>query len=475
MFDRSRILASAKRAAPAPQAYAAPAEGRPQAAKRRESRIALWLFIGLVLIYNANGREIGTYDSQPTKFTIRELAVAGTLTLDRLVAEQPAFAERAGFAVDRQGHYRSAYSMVPVLIAAGPAMALQTTGLVDFDAPLAPSLAAAVTASAMTTAGVTLVFLSLSRIVRPATALWTAIGLGLGTGYWTLVSQTLWQHESVAFGSALALWAWLRPGSTLTTPRLMTGAVGFGIAGAARPQVAPLILLMVCWLVARIGWRRTIWPAAVLAGIGMAAIAVNLNWFGDPLGGLPRLQEGHPDIHLMPGSFSTTPWIGAAGLLFSPSRGLLVFSPIVVTAVIGLASRAGDRDYRLGWLAAAAGVQFVAYSLFSVWWAGHTYGPRYLLDLLVLLTPFAALGVERAWRTAWSKALLVVMLAWSIAVAGAGAFVYPHEGWNSTPTEIDRDHARLWDVGDSQILRAFTSAPSPQNFQLLTRAALRRP
>jgi MFS family permease len=366
--------------------------------------------------------------------------------------------------------------MVPVLIAAGPALLLQATGAIDFDAPLAPNLAAAITASVLTAGAVTLVFFSLTRFVSPLIALFTATGLGLGTNYWAQMSQTLWQHESVAFGIAVAMWAWLRPASMLTGSRLLIGALGLGLAGAARPQVTPLIGLMLCWLVARTGWRRALSPAAVLAGVGGLAIAVNLYWFGHVLGALPRLQEAHPEIHLMPGSFSSTPWIGAAGLLFSPSRGLLVFSPVVCVAVAGMLLKRVDRSgYALGWLAAAAAAQFIAYSLFSVWWAGHTYGPRYLLDLLVPLTPFAAIGVERAARAGWSKALLAVLLAWSIAVAGAGAFVYPHEGWNSDPTEIDQDHARLWDVRDSQILRAFTSAASPQNYQLFTVAAIRKP
>jgi hypothetical protein len=91
------------------------------------------------------------------------------------------------------------------------------------------------------------------------------------------------------------------------------------------------------------------------------------------------------------------------------------------------------------------------------------------------LTPLAALGVERLAHAAWSKALMAILLAWSIAVAGAGAFVYPHEAWNSDSTEIDRDHARLWDVADSQIVRTFASAPSPQNYQLFTRSAIRKP
>jgi MFS family permease len=323
---------------------------------------------------------------------------------------------------------------------------------------------------------VALVFLSLSRLVSRPIALLAAIALGLGTNYWALVSQTLWQHESVAFGVALALWAWLRPVPMLGSQRLLAGAVGLAMAGTARPQVAPLIALMVCWLAARAGWRRTMWPAMVLAGVGALAIGVNVYWFGHALGALPRLQEGHPTVHLLPGSLSSTPWVSAAGLLFSPSRGLLMFSPIVAVLIAGmLAKRPGDRAFALGWLAAAAGVQFAAYSLFSVWWAGHTYGPRYLLDLLVPLMPFVALGVERAVRTTWSKIVLGILLAWSIAVAAAGAFVYPNERWNSDPTEIDHDHARLWDLRDCQIFRAFTSPASPQNYQLFDSAAIRKP
>ena len=231
---------------------------------RRQRLTAIALFVGLVLIYNANGREIGSYDSQPTKFTIRELAVGGTLTLDRLVAEQPVFAERAGFARDRQGHYRSAYSMVPVLAAALPAIVLQRIGAIDMDAPLAPNLAAAVTASTMTAAAVVLVYLSLLRLVAPSIALWTAIGLGVGTNYWALVSQTLWQHESVALGLAIALWAWLRPirrsdrhakATAVRRSFMRRRKTAGSIASATRrrPRSGPA-----CWRSERWGWR---WPA----------------------------------------------------------------------------------------------------------------------------------------------------------------------------------------------------------------------
>ena len=122
---------------------------------RRTGRTTAALFVSLFVIYNANGREIGTVDSQPAKFTARELALRGTLVLDRVVAERPGLAERAAFARDLQGHVRSAYPLPSALIAAVPATLLHYSGLVDLEAPLGPNLVAALTASLLTAAAVT--------------------------------------------------------------------------------------------------------------------------------------------------------------------------------------------------------------------------------------------------------------------------------------------------------------------------------
>jgi len=79
-----------------------------------------WLvFIAAFLVYNTNGREIQSYDSQPTKYAARELALHGRLTLDAVVASAPPLAERSAFQRDRSGRYRSAYSVVPSIEAAG--------------------------------------------------------------------------------------------------------------------------------------------------------------------------------------------------------------------------------------------------------------------------------------------------------------------------------------------------------------------
>jgi len=342
------------------------------------------------------------------------------------------------------------------------------------DAPLAPNLVAVLTASVLTAWAVTLVYLALCRLVSPRLALITSLGLGLGTNFWPVVSRTLWQHETVAFGLALALWAWLKPVPEIRSRDIMWGGIGLALAGAARPQVSILVATFLLWLIVRTNVRRAVPALAIVAGVSALVCATNLYWFGHVLGGAVQLEAVHPETHGVPGPISATPWTGAFGLLISPSRGLLIFSPIAIVALAGLRDTRREPSLSLVWLAAGLALQFVAYAFYAVWWGGHTYGPRYMIDLLVPLSVFGALGARR-W--AESRGLTIVgalLLAWSIVVAAAGAIVYPNERWNTDPESVDRNHARLWEIRDSQIVRTLTSAPSPQNLSLWDRGTVRR-
>lgn len=439
-------------------------------------RVALALFAALVVIYNSNGRELQPIDSQPTKLAARALARDGVLTLDRDIDEKPALAARVSFQKDRQGHTRSAYSPVPSIIAAGLAWIVSRIGLVDLSAPLAPNLIASVTASLLTAAAVAFVFLAVSPLVSRRAALLTAIGLGLGTNYWAELSRTLWQHETVAFGIALALWAWLRPTDRLTIRVTVLGAIGLGLACACRQHVVPLAAVLLLWLTIRAGLARAAVAAGIVGTLLGAVFLAQYLWFGDVLGGFAGMQRValQPGAHGVSSAISAEPWMGALGLLVSPSRGILIFSPVVLLAAAGMRrSLAGFSSLRLGWLIAASAATFVEYACYSVWWGGFTFGPRYMLDLLVPLTPIAALGVESVLARSWPRWLAGVALAWSLVVSATGAFMYPNDQWNTSPESVDTHHARLWDWRDPQIVRAWKRGPSPQNFDLFSRSAFR--
>lgn len=453
---------------------------------RSDAGTAFLVALVMFVAYNSNGREVATYDSQPTKLAARELLLRGSLSVGHVVGRTPALIERSGFRMALDGRYRSAYSPVPAIAAASIAWPLWKTGVIELQAPLAPALISALSSSLLVALAVALSFLTARHYVSGRRAVLLSAALGLGTGFWSTASQTLWQHETSIFGLALAVWALTSlvrtrgnsapgaiPERTLVALSLALG-VGLGLAVGSRLQLAPIVGVMMAATLACVGWR-----AAFIAGAGVTLLLVpvlnvNLRWFGSVLGAAPMLEALHETIHATSGSFRVRS-DGFLGLLISPSRGLLIYSPVVAMAALGL-PRMIERGWRspVLWCVAAAFAQFLLYGSYSVWWGGHTYGPRYMLDVLPLLVPLAAAGVAHVNGRA-SIAAAATLLAWSIAVAALGAFGYPHERWNTEPADVDRSHARLWDWTDPQIARVWKAGASPQNFRLFTRDAFRAP
>jgi len=431
------------------------------------------LVAGLVafVIYMANGREIASYDSQPAKYLAIEIATRHSLSLSHVVGRIPALGDRPAFVRDRDGNYRSAYPLPSALAAGGVAWLLLKLHVLDPQAPLAAPLVAKLTASALTALSVALALLTAARRLNGWQAGWIALALGVGTNLWASVSQTLWQQETALcalMGAVLVLARREARGVDLVT----AGAL-LGLAGWARPQLAPIVAVLALSMIVRWGPRGVV-GAIPIACVALVAIAINEAWFGTALGGMTSLEALHPLVHRTPGTLSRTPWVSAAGLLVSPSRGLLVFSPVVAFAAVGIAAarREGWRS-DLAWCVAAAAAEFVAYSFYQVWWGGHTYGPRYMLDVLPLVVPLAAAGFPAIAARRGVAALAAASLVWSIGAAACGAFVYPAEHWNTDPESVDQHHERLWDWRDTQIARAAHAGWNPSNFALFSRAAFR--
>jgi hypothetical protein len=423
--------------------------------------IAVLLFV----VYNANGREIGSYDSQPTKYAARELLLRGTLSLNHVVGRTPQLAERPAFVTAENGRYRSAYSPVPSIAAAAIVWPIWKAGLLDLRTPWAPTIIAVVAASTLTAVAVALAFLTARRFLPARRAAVLAAALGLGTGYWSTVSQTLWQHETAAFGLALFVLAFATFG-TLSRTAVVVAGIGLGIAGTSRPQLAPAIAVLLAGLFFVAGLRSGLITAAIVAVFAAALITVHVRWFGTPLGAIAQLEALHPAVHATEQSFNFSA-AGFLGLLVSPNRGLLIFTPITLMALGGIRQTfvRGPRSPLL-WCLLAAFVQYLFYGAYSVWWGGHTYGPRYMLDVLPLLVPLGAVALASIRFRSVRGGVGSVALAWSITTAATGAFFYPHDRWNIDPYDVDRHHERLWQWSDMQFARCWQRGPSPQNFDL---------
>ncbi len=144
-----------------------------------------------------------------------------------------------------------------------------------------------------------------------------------------------------------------------------------------------------------------------------------------------------------------------AGLLFSPARGLFIFSPIFIFSfVYSLYLLFLKRTAPLlKYLSITVIASLLLYSRWSMWWGGHSFGYRLLIELIPMLCIFLALFWERTIVKIWYlKLVFYLFLAISIYFHFLGAYYYP-SGFNTSPNDIDYNTERLWTIRDTELIR----------------------
>lgn len=226
-------------------------------------------------------------------------------------------------------------------------------------------------------------------------------------------STTLYSELLTAVGLAGLAWAILQANatdhgrdgrSTGGACRVTMGlAFLFGAAAVlARVAVLPGVALVLVW-----GWRRGA-RGAVVSGASGAAAAVAV-WLA-----VNAALRGSPFVTGYEGQEFTTPLLtGLFGLLFSPERGILIFFPLILLALLPPRAPAA----RLYWLLAWGFFLFslVFHARFWTWHGGWTIGPRFLLPSLALLTPLVGLQLQQFQSWAPEKKLLAgAAFLWSL-------------------------------------------------------------
>lgn len=311
---------------------------------------------------------------------------------------------------------------------------------------------AKLTAALLIAGSVALVYFAAASLVSVPRACLIAAAYGAGTCVWSISSQELWQQTAEIFFLSLGAFALVRVQSAWWRGMLL----GFALSAAAacRPTAATVALLALLWLLAM---DRRGAVAFVIAALPLAAgvLAFNLYYFGSPFefGQLVTgtrvalTKTGSPEL------WQTPPWLGAAGLLLSPSRGLLVYSPFLIIGFLGAVLAWRDARFRsLRFLSVAVLALWLPAFLWFDWWGGWSYGYRPIVDstplLALLCAPALAFVLERRVRLA----LFAAALVWSVLVQALGAYAYAPWGWNAL-ADVDRpeNRHRLWSFSDWQI------------------------
>jgi len=283
---------------------------------------------------------------------------------------------------------------VPFYLAA---RTVQRTLGVRLGKPESLTKAAVVAGSAVAAAlAVTVAFrFALAISGAPAAAGAVALALGFAT--------VLWPYSKFGFNAPLAalavvagmfcVWTGTR---TSRESGLAFGALCLGYGALTRHELFLLGLPVAVWLWLESTDVRSFARRAVMFGLPFAgALAVWLSYnyvrFGHPLDtGLMR----DPNVR-----FDTPVLVGLHGLLFSPGRSLMLYSPVVMAAVpaLGWLLRR-DRNTAI-LLGGSALTLLLVMAKMHQWDGGESYGPRYLVSVMALLlvsvAPWLAAGNGR--------------------------------------------------------------------------------
>ena len=285
-----------------------------------------------------------------------------------------------------------------------------------------------------------------------------ALAVGLTTPLWSTVSRGLWQHGPSLVFLAGALLVLLRVERSPTLRRIDGRLVGVGaLAGAAywaRPTNA--VAVAAIGLIALVMGRRPAltyaagaagaFTAGVLANLALVGVAVPKYYAAGRIGWHREFVEAF------------------LANLVSPSRGLLFTLPQIVTIGAVLThpdqrswSRVTRRLVFVGPLV-PLGYALAVSGFANHWWAGHSYGARFLIESLPFVLPIAVVGSLRLLQGRGALAAGTVVL-WSLAgvVHFEGAWFHSTTCWNGSPTDIDLDPGRVWSVTDPQFASGFAS------------------
>jgi len=165
---------------------------------------------------------------------------------------------------------------------------------------------------------------------------------------------------------------------------------------------------------------------------------------------------------------SETFFIALAGNAISPARGLLVYSPFIFSIVLALlVFRESVQEKSVVFVSVVAIVlHWLVVSSFPHWWGGHSYGPRFMTDVIpwILLLAIIALQAARTSSSDSNQSLspffifrahvagAFLLVAISIFMHIPGAFSGHSAMWNSHPNNIDRNRERIWDWRYPQFL-----------------------
>ena len=313
---------------------------------KKRGLVASALALLFFLIYNANFRIISSGDTLPARLLPVSILLDRSFFLDRFAGLKHS---PQGYAIiqRKDGHL---ISFVPI---ATPFIATPIYALPVFILTIRHSqyssarfywlleILEKVSASLITTLSVLFIYLALYEYTSLFIAVLLSFIYGICTSAWSISSQALWQHGPSMLMLAIGIYSAIKISQNIhyIHPLVISAVVLLTI----RPSNI-LFSFAFIWIACKTRSRYLLLCVIYIIIIVGLLIVYNLFIFGDILGLYSKAiaySIFHPTIttYNPPGAnilINNPLWSRLPGLLFSPSRGLLVYSPFLIFGFIGL-------------------------------------------------------------------------------------------------------------------------------------------
>jgi hypothetical protein len=286
----------------------------------------------------------------------------------------------------------------------------------------------------------------------------TAVYL-FGTINFALISQALWQHGALQLFAILGIY-FLFNGLSYEAGKFdkkvfwqyFLAGLFIGLAVLARPTAA-LFWFLLYILIYEKNYQvlSGFIKKSISYGLGIIPVLLFFLWYNQAYY-LTLASQGYSD-QMGVGWLSSFPE-GFLGLWLSPSKGILVYSPVLIFALVGLIWSIKKRYWKTDSRYIVFGL--IALSLTLVmgmwkhWYGGWSFGYRMAADAI----PFLVLLIVPYLQSDWfqkTKKIFFTLLVVSVLVQIFG-MVFFDGIWHAAYDNGFRDTGWLWSIRDSEFM-----------------------
>lgn len=250
-----------------------------------------------------------------------------------------------------------------------------------------------------------------------------------GTQQWSTSSQFLWSHGPATLLFLVSQLLFLK--GSFVASLLVAILVMF-----TRYPLAAYPVLLAIMVSRKDRCRAGLYALIVALALGGLLIK-HFALYGNLFGPYDNRIETFGIRHFVP---------NLAGILFSPGRGIIWYTPFVLWALVK------PKTLFSRFHAAFVAFMILGISTWNVWWGGASFGDRLLADIGVSVV-FLALSAYQRISSPFLRGAFWVAAVWSIVIHGLGAFSLGVDAWNIYPVSIDQKPARVWNIRDTPISR----------------------